>query len=161
MIKKILIAIAIILIIIQFFHPEKNNSDVQSQNINNVFPLSQEVKTILEKSCYDCHSNKTMYPWYFNLQPVAWYLSDHINEGKHELNFSEFAAYSPRRQFHKMEEIEEQINEDEMPMSSYKWIHNEAKLDGNQKQLLINWSKSIRDTLKAHNPPDSLVMKRR
>jgi Haem-binding domain len=161
MFKKIMLALAVFFVIIQFFHPEKNVGNDQSQNIETVYPISTVVKQILEKSCYDCHSNITAYPWYFNIQPVAWFLADHIEEAKHELNFSKFASYSPRRQYHKMEEIEGEVSEGEMPLSSYTLIHTDAKLDEKQKNALIEWSKSIRDTLKLHYPMDSLVFKKK
>jgi Haem-binding domain len=161
MFKKILLSVASIFVIIQFFHPEKNLGNDQSKNIETLYPLSAEVKQTLEKSCYDCHSNNTVYPWYFNIQPVAWFLADHIEEAKHELNFSEYASYSLRRQFHKMEEIEDEVSGGEMPLSSYTLIHTDAKLDAKQKNILINWAKTIRDTMKLKYPIDSLVRKKK
>jgi hypothetical protein len=109
-------------------------------------------KTILKTSCYDCHSNNTVYPWYSNIQPLAWWLQGHVNEGKEELNFDEFATYNPRRQFKKMEETEEMITEGEMPLSSYTIIHSNAVLSASQKETLINWAKSIGQEIKSKSP---------
>ncbi len=159
--KKTLLGLAVLLVVIQFFHPKKNVSEgVQTDSIAAVFTTSEEVKSILAKSCNDCHSNNTIYPWYNNIQPVAWWLSHHVNDGKQKLNFDEFATYSLRRQYHKMEETEEMIKQNEMPLFSYTITHRNAVLGESEKQLLINWSKAIRNEMEAKYPKDSLVFKR-
>jgi hypothetical protein len=106
--------------------------------------VSPQIANILETSCYDCHSNNTIYPWYTNIQPVGLWMQDHVNEGKDELNFSEFATYSAKRADHKMEEVVEVLQEDEMPLSSYTLIHGNAKLNDEQKRAVIDWAKGIR-----------------
>jgi hypothetical protein len=105
------------------------------------------VKTILNKACMDCHSNNTRYPWYNNIQPVAFWLANHVDEGKEELNFSEFKTYKLKRQDHKLEEVVEMIQEGEMPLSSYTITHGDAKLTESEKQLLINWANEGRKAL--------------
>ena len=160
--KKIPPALVIVLVLIQFFHPEKNTADgVQPNDISKVYPVSVEAQHILTASCYDCHSNNTVYPWYNSIQPVAWWLNNHVEEGKRELNFNEFATYAPARQYKKMEELKEQIDEDEMPLSSYTLIHRDAILSEADKKILIRLSESVRDSLEAHYPADSLVIKKR
>lgn len=161
-VKKILLLIVVAVVVIQFFHPEKNvASGVQVNNIAAVFATPEEVKTILAKSCNDCHSNNTTYPWYNNVQPVAWWLNHHVNEAKEKLNFDEFASYSPRRQYHKLEETEEMLNENEMPLSSYTLIHRDAVISPEQKEILISWTKNIRKQLEATYSMDSLVRQRK
>jgi Haem-binding domain len=160
--KKILLIIVIILIAIQFIRPARNESkDILNSDITNVYTVPQDVAQILKKSCYDCHSNNTVYPWYFNIQPVAWWLNNHIEDGKNELNFSEFGSYRPARQYKKLEEASDQVKQDEMPIWSYTLIHTDAKLSDAQKQTLINWCQNIRDTMKAKYPADSLTIKRK
>jgi cytochrome c553 len=155
--KKILIWVVILLAAIQFIHPAKNiSTEISAAKI--IAPA--EVEQILKTSCNDCHSNNTIYPWYNNIQPVAWLLNHHVDEGKHELNFDEFASYKPRKQYHKMEELEEMVNEDEMPLPSYLLVHKDAVLNAQQKEVLIDWSKSIRADLEAKYPKDSLIIKR-
>jgi len=151
--RRVLIAILIILVLIQFIRPEKNTGSTDSPNdITHAVNVSPEIKGILETSCYDCHSNHTEYPWYSNIQPVAGWLAHHVNEGKDELNFSEFNTYKLRRKKHKLEEMIEQVNEGEMPMNSYLIMHKNAELTPLQKTALLNWAaESIRilqDTLK-------------
>lgn len=165
--KKILKPIGFLLlaalIIIQFFRPEKNNgaqANAFADDISKVHHTPENITQILQTSCYDCHSNKTVYPWYANMQPVAWWLNDHVVEGKKELNFSEFASYRIGRQFKKMEEIIEQVDENEMPLSSYTLIHRNASLSKDQKLSLNNWATAIRDSIKANYPADSLIRKK-
>lgn len=86
----ILITLLVVLVVIQFFHPAKNISTVKSPNdIAVLHNVPANVSTILDKACNDCHSNNTRYPWYNNIQPVAWWLDNHVQEGKGELNFNE------------------------------------------------------------------------
>jgi hypothetical protein len=156
--KKIGIALFIVLAVIQFIRPEKNVSAQPSdQHISKVQPVPTDVEAILKKACNDCHSNNTVYPWYNNVQPIAWWLNDHVQDGKKHLNFDAFAGYSLRKQFHKMEEVEEQVKEGEMPMTSYTLIHSDAKLTDAEKNTLINWSIAFRDSMKAQYPIDSLI----
>lgn len=106
MIKKIFIVLLIAFIVIQFIHPAKNQSGGDQPNaIAKAYPVPHEVADILKVSCNDCHSNNTAYPWYNNLQPVAWWLKSHVDDGKKEVNFDEFASYPPKRVQRKMLEI--------------------------------------------------------
>jgi len=152
--KKVMVAIVVLLMTIQFIHPAKN---ISTQVSANKIETPPDVEQILKTSCNDCHSNNTVYPWYNNVQPVAWWLAHHVNEGKKELNFDEFAAYKPHKQYHKMEELDEMINEDEMPLPSYTFIHRNAKLSVEQKQILARWSWNIRSQLELIYPIDSLT----
>lgn len=140
--KKIGIALFAILVLIQFIRPERNGNWEKSDNdISMAINVPSDVQQILETSCYDCHSNHTTYPWYTNIQPIGWWLQNHVNEGKDELNFSEFKTYKPKRQKHKLEEIAEQVNEHEMPLGSYTLIHKNAILTPEQNVALVNWAK--------------------
>ena len=165
MLKKILTRtfqiLLLVFIIIQFIRPAKNKSDGISKNdISKIYPMPENVQTILKTSCYDCHSNNTVYPWYASIQPVAWWLNDHVQEGKKELNFSEFVSYQIGRQYRKLDEVNKEVKEDAMPLDNYLWIHKYAKLDDQQKLALANWVVSIRDSIKANYPADSLVRKK-
>lgn len=160
--KKIFLGLLIVFVILQFFRPSKTNLPVVADHtISATFNISPGIKSTLETSCYDCHSNRTTFPWYTEIQPVGWWLQDHVNEGRGELNFDEFATYSPRRQFHKLEEIGEQVEEGEMPLTSYTIMHGKAKLSDVQKKELKDWSDAMRDSMKLHYPADSLKMKPR
>jgi hypothetical protein len=158
--KRVLLVLLIGFIIIQFFRPEKNKAAVPSKNdISTLYAVPGDVRQILDKACYDCHSNNTKYPWYAEIQPVAWWLDDHIKEGKAGLNYSEFASYSPRRQYRKLEETEEMVKEKRMPLNSYLWIHKDADLTTDERHKLAEWSVGIRRQMGAKYPMDSLVRK--
>jgi len=144
MIKKIAYVLLVALIIIQFFKPERNLSTTRSANdITNKYAVPASVQEILKTSCFDCHSNNTVYPWYANIQPVAWWLADHVNEGKRELNFSEFLTYSPKKAHHKLEEVNDMVKEGEMPLQSYTIIHQNAKLSEAQKLEIATWADGL------------------
>lgn len=97
-------------IIIQFIRPSKNKSkQIEANDISAKYAISENVQNILKTSCYDCHSNNTAYPWYAEIQPVGWWLNNHIKDGKDALNFSEFLSYPIRRQYHKLDDINKQI----------------------------------------------------
>lgn len=147
--KKIGLGLLGVLIIIQFIPNTKNSGDALGENdISHVVIVPGDVQEILNVSCNDCHSNHTNYPWYSNIQPIGFWLDNHVNEGKQELNFSEFATYKKKRQLHKLDEIAEMIEEHEMPLSSYTLIHTDAKLTNEQQTMLINWAKETKNTLK-------------
>ncbi|MBP6828361.1 MAG: heme-binding domain-containing protein [Saprospiraceae bacterium] len=159
-VKPFLWALLALLLLSQFIRPARNQSNDQTHHISTKFTVPDTVESILKVACYDCHSNYTRYPWYANVQPVAWWLADHVDEGKRELNFSAFTTRKIAVQNHKLEEIIEMIREGEMPLSSFTWVHRDAILSQGQKDLLINWAQSGMDSLKAHYPADSLVLRR-
>lgn len=143
--KKILIVLLLVFVIIQFIKPEKNVSAADSPNdIFAHYQAPDSTKQLIRTACYNCHSNNTTYPWYSKIQPVAWWLSDHIKDAKAELNFSEFATYTPKKGDHKMEEVVEMVEEEEMPLISYSIIHKNARITDAQRLAVTNWAKQIR-----------------
>ena len=161
MIKKILkwtfLVLLVAFIIIQFIRPKKNTSSEPSANaIENKYPIPEDVKSILKTSCYDCHSNNTVYPWYAEVQPFGWWLAGHISDGKKDLNFDEFLSYRIYKQYKRLDDIVELVKDNKMPIASYLWIHKYAKLDDQKKQKITDWANGLRTTIAANNPPDSL-----
>jgi hypothetical protein len=149
----------VILVLIQFFRPARNLSGNNQNAIGNKYPIPDSVALILKTACYDCHSNYTVCPWYFNVQPVGWWLTHHVNEGKQHLNFSEFLSYPVGRQYHKIQEVKKELQKNAMPLNSYKWIHTDARLSPEQKEILIKWSEGIAAIIKSTTPADSLLDK--
>jgi hypothetical protein len=146
--KKILLAILIVLIVIQFVQPARNTSgQVLQTDIVNMYNVPQSTQAVFKKACYDCHSNNTRYPWYANVQPMGWLLARHVKEGKAELNFSEFGSYSSRRQANKLRAIENSVKDGTMPLSSYLLLHKDARLTETDKTEIINWVRRTRDSL--------------
>ncbi len=158
--KRIVIALLVIFILIQFFRPKKNRSEgISANDISTKYPVPDSVQSILKVACNDCHSNNTRYPWYAEIQPVAWWLNNHINDGKRGLNFSEFTSYRIKKQFHRLDDINDLVKKNEMPLSSYILIHTDAKLTGKDKITLAKWTQSLKDSIKAHYPADSFLGK--
>lgn len=144
MLKKVALFILLIFIVIQFFQPNKNqNTEILATDITKITMVPDDVLKVLKTACYDCHSNNTAYPWYNNIQPVAWWLNKHINNGKRRLNFSTFGDYTAEKASKKIHEIEEVIDENEMPLTSYTLIHGNAKLNAKQRELVANWAKNV------------------
>lgn len=143
MIKKIVIGCIALLVIIQFIRIDKTNPAVVIENdfIVQTNP-PEHIQTILKTSCYDCHSNESTYPWYTNVAPISWWVKQHINEAREELNFSEWGTFNAKRQKHKLEEVYEEVEEGEMPLPSYLIVHSEAKLTTEQKNELVAWFKA-------------------
>jgi hypothetical protein len=161
--KRTFQVLLLALVVIQFFRPAKNIASgpaAFAKDIATAHTVPADVQLIFQKACYDCHSNNTEYPWYSNIQPVAWWLGDHIKEGKKELNFSEFAGYSIRRKYKKLEEINKEVKEGEMPLESYTLIHTNAKLTDADRLTIATWTTALRDSMKRVYPEDSLVRKK-
>ncbi len=163
MVKKIFIALGILLILIQLIRPAKNDSGNETYGIATKYEVPYEVAILMENACDDCHTNKTRYPWYTNIQPVGWWLASHVKEGKQHLNFSEFTNRRIAYQNHKLEEIAEMVEEKKMPLPSYTWLglHPTARLNQDQRQMLIDWAKTQMAMLARQYPQDSLVLRKR
>ena len=148
LVKKILFALLIVLIAIQFIQPAHNTSgQAMPMDITKTVSVPDNVLNILKNACYDCHSNNTRYPWYAYIQPMGWLMAWHINNGKDNLNFSDFGSSSKRKQSNKLRTIETSIKEGTMPLSSYTIIHTGAKLSAEDKKLIIDWVSVAKDNL--------------
>ncbi|MGB2913998.1 MAG: heme-binding domain-containing protein, partial [Pyrinomonadaceae bacterium] len=134
------IGFGIVFVAIQFFQIDKTNLPiVQANTLEATVSVPPDVALILGRSCNDCHTNNTVYPWYANVQPFGWFLKDHIDEGKRKLNISEFSTYAAKKKVKKLEEICEQVESAEMPLPSYLWIHRDAVLKDTEKKALCDW----------------------
>ncbi|MEX0315760.1 MAG: heme-binding domain-containing protein [Allomuricauda sp.] len=144
--KKAAIFLLIVLIGMQFYRPGKNEADLKTYvaAFESETSPSEEVKVILKTACYDCHSSNTRYPWYNNIAPISYWLDHHIEEGKEHLDFSEWESYTVKKKDHKLEELIEEVEEGEMPLNSYTWTHQDARLTEDQKKLLMDWAKKAR-----------------
>ncbi len=158
-----MIVLGVLLILIQFIHPEKNEANDLTYDISKKYPVPTGINTTLKVACNDCHSNKTEYPWYSKIQPVAWYLDGHVEDGKRHLNFSSFTNLPLAVQNHKFEEIVEMVEEKEMPLTDYTYfgLHKEANLNETEREEIINWANEQMAYLKTTYPADSLKMKPR
>ena len=144
--KKVLKIIALTCILgfiaLQFFRPDRTNPPiVEPETLEASTIVPDDVSTIISRSCSDCHSHNTVYPWYSNISPFSWFLADHIEVGRKEMNFSVWNTYPPGKKQKKLEEICEQIEAKAMPLPSYLWIHRGAVLSESDGKLLCDWAK--------------------
>jgi Haem-binding domain len=156
-IRITLIILLVILIIIQFIRPAKNTSGNMANDITTKYAVPDNVMHTLKIACYDCHSNHSEYPWYWNFQPVAWFMNGHIEDGKQRLNFSDFISYNIGKQYKKLEEIGDEVKSGDMPITSYKLIHADARLSYQQRAAIESWVTATRKEIKNHFPADSLI----
>lgn len=128
------------LLAIQLIRPDMTNPSIDpAQDFRQVAQAPAGVQHLLEAACYDCHSNETKHPWYSQVAPVSWWVADHVLEGRKALNFSTFGALPAKDRTEALEESAEKIQEGEMPLASYTWMHPEAKLSAAQKDVLLQW----------------------
>ncbi len=136
-VKKILYGLIVIVILIQLVPIDRENpSSDEALEIT----APPEVKTILKNSCYDCHSNKTNWPFYSYIAPVSWLVAKDVNKGREELNFSEWEKLSAKEREKKKEDIMEEITGNDMPLPIYLITHSGAELNDEQKQIIKNWA---------------------
>ncbi|MFT4736143.1 MAG: putative membrane protein [Cyclobacteriaceae bacterium] len=151
--KNGLIVFSIIFLAAQLIRIDKiNYTQTTSSDIFQVLDASTSVQEIIKTACYDCHSNQVKYPWYSEVAPISWWLSDHISEARSELNFSEWRKYDTKKASHKLEECFEQVARENMPLPSYTWIHRDANLTEGQRVKLVAWFKQSKRAIQADNP---------
>ncbi len=147
-IKFVVIALLVLFIGIQLKRPARTNPPVdQSQSIEAHTQMTPQVNDILDRSCRDCHSNNTEWPWYTNFAPVSWWITDHVNEGRQKLNLSEWGRVDPDRQGKKLRQICDEVEDGAMPLSSYLPMHPKAKLSEQDKKTLCDWTAAERERL--------------
>jgi hypothetical protein len=152
--KKILKFVVIVLvlgfIVLQFFPPDRTNPPIaEAETLEATTRVPADVAAILNRSCGDCHSHKTTYPWYSYVSPASLFLASHIRDGRRHLNFSVWNTYEKKKKLKKLEEVREQVESGEMPLSSYLWIHRDAVLSESDKKALVDWSIKAREDLAA------------
>ena len=160
---RISFVIIVLALVLFQLYPKSNinvSSGIDLNDISMAHHVPVPVQQILKTSCYDCHSNHTIYPWYAKIQPVSLWLANHIKDGKAELNFSIFGSYRLSRQYRKLQEINDQVKKAEMPLKSYIIIHRDAALTPEQTLVLGDWVRSLRDSFRVKYPIDSLQKKK-
>jgi hypothetical protein len=128
-------SVAGVLVFIQLWPVARANPPVTAE-----ISAPQEVMDVLRSACYDCHSNETHWPWYGYIAPVSWLVAHDVNEARHEMNFSEWGLLSEEDAAELREEIWEEVEEGEMPLRKYVWLHSEARLSAEQRRALQAWS---------------------
>jgi hypothetical protein len=143
--KWILIVVGCLFVFAQFVRPARTNPPVESsQTIEAYTQMTPQVRDIFERSCRDCHSNQTVWPWYTNVAPVSWWLSNHVNVGRSNMNLSEWGKLDPNRQDRKLRQICDEVSDGAMPLSSYTPMHPKSKLSDQDKKTLCDWTETER-----------------
>jgi hypothetical protein len=148
-INRLFVAFGILYLASQFLRPERENRPPDPKR---QLTAPANVQAILDRSCADCHSNQTKWPWYSNVSPISWWLVDHVKDGRNQINLSSFPTTPANRAAHKMEEVCEQVEKGEMPLREYLWLHPSAKLSEADKQTLCTWAKGEQARLLATAP---------
>jgi len=137
-------------IVSQFFGPAKTNPAVDgSQSIDSRLQVTPQVAAILNRSCNDCHSNKTRWPWYSNVAPVSWFVIGHVDEGRQNMNFSEWGRYTQRDVDGLLKQICQEVKAGAMPLSSYTPLHAGSKLSADDVKILCDWTSAERARIAA------------
>jgi heme-binding protein len=153
-VKRMLWAVVVILVVIQVYRPAKTNPGIDPKNeVSASLTVPRGVANILERSCNDCHSNRTVWPWYSNVAPISWLVAFDAKRGRKELNLSEWGAQSPKRKLRKLDEICNEVKEKEMPGFIYPITHPTAKLTDADIQTVCSWTQTARQEGAADAPP--------
>lgn len=143
--KKILVRVVgiafIVAVLIQVKRPERTNPPVDPAAVYTAhLSVPENVRTIITRACYDCHSNETKWPWYSNVAPVSWLVAADVVDGRKHLNFSEWGTLKPGRVIKKLSEIEGEVTDNSMPLPKYLKLHPEAVLTDADKDVLTKWA---------------------
>lgn len=142
--KGTLLVLLLLFVIIQFVRPVRSNPNVNSaREITTVHSMTPEVSSALQNSCNDCHSNKTVWPWYSNVAPVSWIVARDVSHGRAALNFSEWGAYNGEKRQELIGKICEEVRDGEMPMPQYTLLHPGTRLNASQAQAVCSWSQEV------------------
>ena len=142
--KKFLLYLLVVIVAIQLYRPKKNQSTIVPENhISTVVEVSNEIQSILDRSCNDCHSNNTNYLWYHNIAPISFVVASHVKEGKEHLNFDEWRSYNANQLKHIIGDFAETVETREMPLVGYLKLHPESILSDDDNQKLLAWIETL------------------
>ena len=138
--KRLLIAGLVVFLVIQFVGPARTNpASDPNKAITKTIPVPKDVQAILDRSCRDCHTNNTTWPWYSHVAPMSWGVIGHVNDGRGNLNFSEWPE-GPEEAADLLDSICKEVKQGKMPIDQYVWLHGEAKLSADDKTTLCKWA---------------------
>jgi cytochrome c551/c552 len=134
--KKLAVGLIAVFIVVQFVPVARVNPTERGQ-----LAAPSEVQALLQRACYDCHSNETQWPWYSQIAPMSFLIARDVTEGRREINFSTWSQYNERRKTRKLKEIAKQVEKGKMPQWYYVSLHPDAKLSAADRELIIKWAK--------------------
>jgi hypothetical protein len=135
------LGLVLVLILLQFFQPDRNIATLDRElDMLSLVSAPDDIADNIRKACYDCHSNQTVYPWYSRISPISWYLNKHVQEGKEELNFSEYGQLEKADKIGALADFCDALDAGTMPLQSYLLIHKQARLSQEDSDALCTWS---------------------
>lgn len=143
--RWVLLGTAVVFAAIQFVPVDRSNPPVETE-----IPAPANVRAILRRACYDCHSNEPVWPWYSRVAPVSWLVASDVHEAREEVNFSAWNRIPVERQAGKLEKISEEVEEGEMPLWSYQLLHGDAVLSAEDRTALQSWALGMVPGLKGN-----------
>jgi hypothetical protein len=146
--KWLFVAPVVVFVLLQFTNPVCTNPPIFHDLMATNAPPPQ-VAAILHAACYDCHSHETRWPWYSHVAPMSWLIASDVNEGRTNLNLSDWPADDPKRAAKKLENMSEKIGYGEMPPRKYTMIHVDARLTEGQRKELTDWLDAEASRLKS------------
>lgn len=150
--KRIFLALIVLLLLSQVVRPAKTNPPVDpTRTIQTLTRMTPEVDAILKRSCNDCHSYETKWPWYSHVAPASWLVVYDVNEGREHLSLSDWASYSRKRAIHLLDEMDEQIRKGDMPLGKYVILHPGAALSETDRSILLTWAREEKKRLESQS----------
>jgi hypothetical protein len=145
---KALLGVGLIVLAgVQFFGPARTNpATAPAQALGAKIPIPDHVQTVLSRSCMDCHSNRTHWPWYSYVAPVSWGVIGDVNNGRDHMNMSDW-RYTPEEGADLIDGICKQVRRRRMPLTAYTWMHREAPLSDAEIKQVCAWSKDAAEQL--------------
>jgi hypothetical protein len=148
LLKWLAVTIIVLIVALQFIRPARTNpSSSEAESARAHLQMDAEVAAIIDRSCSDCHSNATRWPWYSQVAPVSWFVIDHVNHGRSHLNFSEWGKYNRHDSRELLEGICKEVRTGAMPLSSYTRIHRDAVLNEADRETLCEWARAEKSRL--------------
>ncbi len=142
--KRIGLAAILFLAVSQVYQPRRTNPTVDpKQDIHGMLAVDPAVANVFNRSCNDCHSNKTNWPWYSRVAPASWLVVSDVDRGRAAVNFSEWGRYSAKDQQRHLKGVCSEVAEGEMPALQYTLIHSNAKLSAEERTAVCRWTKSL------------------
>lgn len=144
-VKRIALALVALLIFAQFVQPKRTNPPViPARSLAAHVPVPDQVQSVLNRACNDCHSNQTVWPWYSHIAPLSWFITDDVNGGRRHINFQDWDAQeNPKQASDHLTSICKEVRDGGMPLLQYRIIHRDSRLTPQDIDLLCSWSQSI------------------
>ena len=138
--RRVAYGLAAALVVAQLVPVSRTNPPVDAEIV-----VEPNVRALLRRACWDCHSHETVWPWYAWVAPVSWLVAHDVNHAREELDFSRFESYAPKKQRKKLGEVGEEVDEGHMPLWYYVLLHPTARLDDEERRRLIDWADAERE----------------